>query len=61
MNIHDATEQAYKNGYEAGKRDFKNKLLEEISKDDVSYYEFSDYFKGYNDCLIKFKNILKGI
>lgn len=27
MNIHDATEQAYKNGYEAGANDAVNKMM----------------------------------
>ena len=30
MNIHDATEQAYKNGYEAGVKEFAERLPEFI-------------------------------
>ena len=31
MNIHDMTEESYKNGYNAGLRDFKRALKEKIA------------------------------
>lgn len=32
MHIHDATEQAYKNGYETGVKDFAERLKEKVEK-----------------------------
>ena len=40
MNIHDATEYAYKNGYEAGVKEFAERLKEKLKN--VCYVEEYD-------------------
>lgn len=38
MNIHDMTEEAYKNGYEKGIKDFAEKLRRECHPDSQGFY-----------------------
>lgn len=42
MHIHDATEEAYKNGYEAGVKKFAEKLTDKINNCEL-YDTLSDY------------------
>ena len=38
MNIHDATEQAFKNGYKAGVTEFAERFEEELGEIFVNHY-----------------------
>ena len=38
MNIHDATEQAYKNGYKAGVEKFAERFEEELGESFFNHY-----------------------
>lgn len=38
MNIHDMTEESYKNGYEKGVKDFAEKLRKECHVDSQGFY-----------------------
>lgn len=45
MNIHDATETAYKNGYEQGKADVAREIFEEIEDviNNIGYFDELDF------------------
>ena len=53
MNIHDATEVAYRNGYEAGVKEFAYKLVDAINKDITLYGRCTvcDVARRINDTL----------
>lgn len=40
MNIHDATEQAFKNGYKAGVTEFAERFEEELGESFFNHYPF---------------------
>ena len=45
MNIHDMTEQAYKNGYEAGLRDLINFLIHKSKGGVIKTIDIPEYIK----------------
>ena len=51
MNIHDATEQAYKNGYEAGVKEFAKRL-----KDNIDYGKIYRTVDDYELTITHIKN-----
>ena len=54
MNIHDATEQAYKNGYEAGVKEFAKRL-----KDNIDYGKIYRTVDDYELTITHIKNTAK--
>ena len=43
MNIHDATETSYKNGYEAGVKEFAEKLFQRLAIYETAFEEVQDW------------------
>ena len=68
MYIHDATEEAYKNGYEKGKKEGAMEIIQEIAKgctlktDDCWNTEFNlGYLSAMNDVLLSLRKLKSGL